>query len=90
MKEFVKRQYKNLILVAVYLILANLIYIIWFNDLWHLWYVDLITGLVITGLGGYIGYRYLMSEDKKYLETHNDVDAKDVEIKVEKKDNKAE
>lgn len=81
-KEFFKRQYKNLILVAIYLIMANVVYIVWFNDLWHLWYVDVITFLVITALGLFIGYKYILSEEKKLNPDFDKVDAKDTEIKV--------
>lgn len=81
-KEFFKRQYKNLILVAMYLIMANVVYIVWFNDLWHLWYVDVITFLAITALGLFIGYKYILSEEKKLNPDFDKVDAKDAEIKV--------
>ena len=92
MKDFLKRQCKNLILVLIYLIFANIIYIIWFNDLWHLWYIDVITGLVVTALGGFIAYKYIKSEEKKYFETH-EVDAKDVDVNINEvdfKENNAE
>ena len=87
-KEFFKRQYKNIIMVSIYLIMANVVYIIWLNDLWHLWYVDLLVCLAITSLGLFIGYKYIMSEEKKLAQTTDTVDAKDVEVKVSEVDAK--
>ena len=65
MKDFLKKYYLNLILVLIYTGLAMTVYIVWFESLWHLWYVDMITGFVILGLGGFLGYLYIKSEMKK-------------------------
>ena len=62
MKDFIKKYYKNLILVLVYLVLGNLVYIILANEIWHKWYLDLIVGIVVTAFGIYLGYLYLRSE----------------------------
>lgn len=87
MKEFIKREYKNLILVFAYIVIANLAYIIWFQDLWGLWYIDLITAIVITALGVLLGYFYIKSEEKKKLEV---VDAKDYVEQKEESSNETE
>lgn len=65
LKDLIKKQYKNLILIAAYIIAAALVYGIWFNSIWHLWYINLITIVVIVAIGCLIGYFYLKSEMKK-------------------------
>ena len=65
LKDLIKKQYKNLILIAAYIIAAALVYSIWFNSIWHLWYINLITVFVIVTAGCVIGYFYLKSEIKK-------------------------
>ncbi len=62
MKEFIKKYYKNLILVIIYLVLANLVYVILANEIWHRWYLDIIVGLVVSGFGIYLGFLYIRSE----------------------------
>lgn len=64
MKEFIKKYYKQLLLVLIYLALGNVVYIILANEMWHLWFVDIIVGVVITAFGVYLGYLYLRSEIK--------------------------
>lgn len=73
LKDLIKKQYKNLILIAAYIIAASLVYGIWFNSIWHLWYINLITVFVIVAVGCVIGYFYLKSEIKKQeqLEAEN-------------------
>jgi len=61
MKEFIKKYYKDLLLVVGYTGVAMAVYIVWFESMWHLWYVDLITAILILGLGALIGYFYLKS-----------------------------
>ncbi len=65
LKDLIKKQYKNLILIAAYIIAAALVYGIWFNSIWHLWYINLITVFVIVVVGCVIGYFYLKAEIKK-------------------------
>lgn len=68
MADFVKKYYKELILIVVYIAIACAAYICWFDSLWHLWYVDVITALAIIVIGAAIGYFYIKSienEEKK-------------------------
>ena len=76
MENFVKKYFKHILMVAIYTILFLIIYIVWFESLWHLWYVDVITAIVILGLGITIGYFYLKgvvkeTEEKEKLEAQN-------------------
>lgn len=70
LKDLIKKQYKNLILISVYIISAALVYGIWFNSMWHLWYVNLITVVVIVAIGCVIGYFYLKLEIKNQDEAN--------------------
>ena len=65
MADFVKKYYKELILIVVYIAIACAAYICWFDSLWHLWYVDVITALAIIVIGGAIGYFYIKSIEKE-------------------------
>lgn len=65
MKALFKSQYKNIILVPVYILIASIVYGIWFHSLWGLWYVTLITILTIIIIGVTIGYFYIKSELNK-------------------------
>lgn len=69
MKELLKRQYKNVILVCVYTMIAGAVYCMWAHSLWGLWYVDMIIGLVIIAIGAVVGYFYISSEDKNEQKT---------------------
>lgn len=70
--NFVKKNFKHILLVAVYTILFMIIYVVWFESMWHLWFVDVITALVILAGGIVIGYFYLkgihLEEEKKAKE----------------------
>ncbi|MCR5231139.1 MAG: hypothetical protein K6B64_00660 [Acholeplasmatales bacterium] len=68
MKDYLKRYYKEVILVIFYIAIACAAYICWFETLWHLWYVDMITGLAIIFLGGTVGFLYIRSLEKARLE----------------------
>ena len=77
LENFVKKYFKHILMVAIYTILFLIIYIVWFESLWHLWYVDVITAIVILGLGITIGYFYLKgvvkeTEEKEKLEAQNE------------------
>lgn len=61
MKEFIKKYYKDLLLVVGYTGVAIAVYVVWFESMWHLWYVDFITAILILGLGALIGYFYMKS-----------------------------
>lgn len=74
MPEFIKKYFKNLLLVVTYTVLMILIYVIWFESLWHLWYVDFVTGILIFAGGCVIGYQYIkgvVEADKKKIEEAN-------------------
>lgn len=74
MKELWKKQYKNLLLVAGYIIIAATVYGIWVDSLWKLWYVDLLVVLAVVILGVTIGYFYIRSELSK---EKNDIEKKE-------------
>ena len=61
--NYIKNNYKNLLIVLVYITLANIVYISLAHILWNRWYLDLLIGLIITGIGAVIGYFYLKGEE---------------------------
>ena len=61
MKDFIKKFYKDLLLVVGYTGVAIAVYVVWLESMWHLWYVDFITAFLILGLGALIGYFYMKS-----------------------------
>ena len=65
MKDFLKRYYKELILIFFYIAIACAAYICGFDSMWHLWYVDLVTGLAILALGVTVGFIYISSLEKE-------------------------
>lgn len=65
MKEIIKNNYKKLLLVLAYIVVACMVYGVWFNALWNLWYVTLITIILIVGIGILIGYFYIKPDIKK-------------------------
>ena len=86
MPEFVKKYFKNLLLVVTYTVLMIVIYVVWFESLWHLWYVDFITGVLILAGGCFIGYQYMkgvVEEDNKKAQEAKVEDSKPEGVKVE-------
>lgn len=74
MKELLKNQYKNVILVCCYIVVTTLVYTVSADCLWSIWWLDVIVGLLIAALGCYVGYRYIKSEEQirlKKLEEEN-------------------
>ena len=72
MLKTIKKYWAIVSLTLAYTTIANVVYIMWFDSLWHLWFVDMITCIVITLLGLYIGYVYLtrtMLADKEREKT---------------------
>ncbi len=63
MKELLKKQYKNVILVCCYIIIATLVYTVSADCLWDIWWIDVIVGILIAALGCYIGYKFIKSEE---------------------------
>ena len=90
MIDFIKKHFTKLLLVVVYTTLALVIYIVWFNSLWHLWYVDVITGVVILGLGIFLGYDYIKGEIKEEQEKLKKEEAKPIEEKTTIENTEAE
>ena len=64
MHDFLKRYYKELILIFVYIAIGCAAYICWFDSLWHLWYVDVLTAITIVAIGCCIGYFYIKNLEK--------------------------
>jgi membrane protein implicated in regulation of membrane protease activity len=63
MKELLKNQYKNVILVCCYIIISTLVYTVSADCLWDIWWIDVIVGILIAVLGCYIGYKFIKSEE---------------------------
>ncbi len=87
MKEFIKKYYKDLLLVIAYTGVALAVYIVWFESLWHLWYVDLITAIVILGVGVVIGYFYMKSVINK---DSNEVVKEELKEEISNEENQVE
>lgn len=71
MKELWKKQYKNILLVLGYIIVACIVYGVWVHSVWNLWYVDFIVVLAVLAAGITVGYFYIKSElknEKKNIE----------------------
>lgn len=91
MKELIKNQYKNLILVLCYMTISTLVYVVAAECIWEIWWLDVIVGLIVIGIGIYIGYRYIKSEEEariKKLEKENEANKASSDIVEE--NNKAE
>ena len=70
MKDYLKRYYKECILIFFYIAVAVAAYVCWFDSLWHLWYIDLLTAATIVVIGGTIGFLYVKSIEKE--ESHKE------------------
>lgn len=64
MLELIKKNYLNILIAALYTLLADLVYGIWTYTAWRLWYVTFIIILIITSIGVTISYFWLRSENK--------------------------
>lgn len=82
MKELLKNQYKNVILVCCYIIITTLVYTVSADCIFDIWYIDVIVGILVAALGVYIGYKYIKSEEdnriKKLAEQENTVKEENV------------
>ena len=67
MKELLKNQYKNVILVCCYIIISTLVYTVSADCLWDIWWIDEIVGILIAALGCYIGYKFIKSEEAERI-----------------------
>ena len=71
MKEILKLEWKNLILVLAYILVAELVYITLMVTVVKLWYVALIVGIAILLIGLLIGYLYIKSDYRRVKEDVN-------------------
>lgn len=80
--ELFKNQYKNFILVFCYIVVATVVYVVSAECLWELWYIDVTVGIVVVGIGVFIGYKYIKSEEEARLKklSQNNEEAKKEEI----------
>ncbi|MGM9970310.1 MAG: hypothetical protein ACI35S_07950 [Anaeroplasma sp.] len=62
--KYLKEMYKDLILVLVYIILADIVYVSIAQIIWGQWYLSLLVGIAITLIGSVIGFFYLKNERK--------------------------
>ena len=83
MKSFLRRYYKEVILIFFYIAIAVAAYICWFDSLWHLWYVDLITAIVIVVIGGTIGFLYIKGIEKDEEKKKNEPKEETKEPEIE-------
>ena len=70
MKELFKIEWKNIILVLAYILIAELVYVTLMVTVVKLWYVALIVGIAVLLIGLLIGYLYIKSD---YRRVKNDV-----------------
>ena len=71
MKEVLKLEWKNIILVLAYILVAELVYITLMVTVVKLWYVALIVGIAILLIGLLIGYLYIKSDYRRVKEDVN-------------------
>ena len=64
MKEFIKEQYKNILLVIGYISVALAVYITLSNSLGWPWWAALLISLGIISIGVVMGYFYIKGEMK--------------------------
>lgn len=61
MKDIIKSNYKDILLVIGYIIVAEMIYVVLANYLWGKWYINLIVAIIILVIGIVIGIFYVKS-----------------------------
>lgn len=79
MLELIKKNYLNILIAALYTLLADLVYGIWTYTAWRLWYVTFIIILIITGVGVTISYFWLRSENKNETKVVQEVKEENIE-----------
>ena len=77
MKELLKNQYKNVILVICYIIVATVVYTVCADCIFDLWFIDVITAILMVALGITIGYFYIKSEEATRLKKLEEAKEKD-------------
>lgn len=63
--DFIKKNYVNLCIASVYIVLACLVYGIWSYSAWHLWYVTFIIVIAIMIAGVLVSYFWLRKDKKE-------------------------
>ena len=89
MKEIIKKEYKNLILIACYIVVAELVYIVLFNSFFKekVW-VTLLVAFGVFLLGCLFGFLYIKDDlkEKKEKEIKETIEAKEAEVPTEEKE----
>ena len=90
MKDLIKKEYKNLILIACYIFVAELVYIVLFNSFFKekVW-VTLLVAFGVFLLGCLFGFLYIKDDlkEKKEKEIKETIEAKEAEApNVEKEE----
>ena len=89
MKQIIKKEYKNLILVACYIVVAELVYIVLFNSFFKekVW-VTLLVAFGVFLLGCLFGFLYIKDDlkEKKEKEIKETIEAKEAETPTEEKE----
>ena len=89
MKQIIKKEYKNLILVACYIVVAELIYIFLFNSFFKekVW-VTLLVAFGVFLLGCLFGFLYIKDDlkEKKEKEIKETIEAIEAETPTEEKE----
>lgn len=63
--EVIKKEYKSILLVLGYILVAELVYVSLAIIFLHEWYFGLIAGLLVFIIGAVIGFFYVKSEYQK-------------------------
>lgn len=89
MKQIIKKEYKNLILVACYIVVAELVYIVLFNSFFKtkVW-ITLLVAFGVFLLGCLFGFLYIKDDlkEKKEKEIKETIEAKEAETPAEAKE----
>ena len=68
MKDVFKKEYKAIILVLAYILIAEMIYITISIKFLKQWYFHLLIAVGVLAIGLLIGFFYVKSEYKKHME----------------------
>ena len=89
MKQIIKKEYKNLILIACYIVVAELVYIVLFNSFFKtkVW-ITLLVAFGVFLLGCLFGFLYIKDDlkEKKEKEIKETIEAKEAEAPTEEKE----
>lgn len=91
MKEILKKQYKNVILVIGYIAATMAVYVVLVHNLCgYKWYLDLITAFGVLVLGLICGYFYIKAEYKSMIEKENKLKEENIGNNVLENEDKKE